>query len=141
MTRSTLALPLAAVVAAGAAAYLIRASRRANEHPVSFGAPHVITVFRPLAEVAGNLPNQLTDRGGALEIELREAPESRGTEISVRPVNGAVSDAEIRRALRVSRSLLEVGDVLKPGVATTTPTLRNRLLRTMTRHGREEGLL
>ena len=56
-------------------------------------------------------------------------------------MNDTVSDAEIRRALRVSRSLLEAGDVLNPGVATTTPTMLNRWLRTLTRHGREEGLL
>jgi hypothetical protein len=91
---------------ASTAAYLIRMSRRANEHPVSFGTSHVITVFRPLAEVAMNLPRQLTDRDGALDVQLSETPEGRGPKSPVRPVNGAVSDAEIRRALRVSRSLL-----------------------------------
>jgi hypothetical protein len=141
MTRTALVWPLGVAAMAGAAAYLIRVSRRADDRSVSSGTPHAITVYRPVDEVAAQLPAQLTDRGGALDVRLRAAPGDRGTEISVRPVNGAVSDAEIRRALRVSRSLLEAGDVLRPGVATTTPTMLNRWLRTLTRHGREEGLL
>jgi hypothetical protein len=140
MTRSSLAWPLGVAAAAGATAYLIRVSRRADARSGS-GTPHVITVFRPVEEVAARLPAQLADRGGALDVRLRAAPGDRGTEISVRPVNDTVSDADIRRALRVSRSLLEAGDVLNPGVATTTPTMLNRWLRTLTRHGREEGLL
>jgi hypothetical protein len=141
MTRSSLAWSLGAAAAVGATAYLIRASRRPGGRSAVSKAPHVITVFRPVDEVAAQLPPQLADRDGALDVQLRAAPAGRGTEISVRPINGTVSDAEIRRSLRVSRSLLEVGDVLRPGVPTTTPTMLNRWLRTLTRHGREEGLL
>jgi hypothetical protein len=138
MKRSTLAVPLGAVAVAGTAAYLVRASRRAKDHS---GTPHVITVFLPPAEVEATLRRPLTSRDDDLDVRLREAPGGRGTEISVRSLTGAVTDAEIRRALRVGRSLLEVGEVLQPGVATTTPTPLNRLLRTATRHGREGGLL
>jgi hypothetical protein len=100
-----------------------------------------VTVFRPIEYVAANLPRQLTDRGDAIEVELREAPAGRGTEIHVRRADDSVSDDEIRRALRTVRSELEVGDVLQPGIATTTPTVLNRGLRTVTSRGREKGLL
>jgi hypothetical protein len=98
-----------------------------------------VTVFRPLDEVAANLPDRLAAPG--VEVDLRPAPGGRGTEIRARAVDGAVSDADLRCALRESRSLLEVGEVLRPGGPTTEPTVLNRALRAATRHGREEGLL
>jgi hypothetical protein len=97
-------------------------------------------VFRPLGYVTANLPEDLRTRDG-IEVELREAPAGRGTEIHVRRTDGTVSDDEIRRALRTGRSQLEVGYVLEPGVATTTPTALNWPLRAATRRGRGKGLL
>jgi hypothetical protein len=70
---------------------------------------HTVTVFRPVEYVAANLPRQLTDRGDAIEVELREAPAGRGTEIHVRRADDSVSDDEIRLALRTGRSELEAG--------------------------------
>jgi hypothetical protein len=102
---------------------------------------HTVTVFQPVEYVTDNLPRQLADRSDAIEVQLRAAPGRRGTEIHVRRKNDSVSDDEIRRALRTGRSQLEVGDVLHPGVATTTPTVLNRGLRAVTKHGREKGLL
>ena len=98
-----------------------------------------MTVFRPLEDVRENLPEELMS--GDLRVELRKAPGDRGTEIHVRAGDGGLSDGEIRRILRESRSVLEAGEVLAPGGPTTTPTVLNRPLRAATRRGRERGLL
>ncbi|MFI6074361.1 hypothetical protein ACIA5C_22645 [Actinoplanes sp. NPDC051343] len=124
--------------AASAATGLAVARRRRTRPPTR--TTHTLTVFRPVDYVRDNLPEQLRERDG-IAVELREAPAGRGTEIHVRRTDGTVSDDEIRRALRTGRSQLEVGYVLEPGVATTTPTPLNRPLRAATRHGREKGLL
>jgi hypothetical protein len=141
MRRSTVAALLGAAAVSGTAAYRLRSARRARSRPISFGRWHAVTVFRPLDEVAASLPKQLTEPADAIEIQLSPAPGGRGTEIHARAVDGTVSDADLRRALRESRSLLEVGEVLRPGGPTTEPTVLNRALRVATRHGREEGLL
>jgi hypothetical protein len=104
-------------------------------------AGHAVTVARPLDYVTAHLPADLTGLGDGVDLELIPAPAGRGTEIHVRRRGDTVSDGDIRRALRTGRSLLEVGDVLQPGVATTTPTLLNRGLRAVTARGREGGLL
>jgi hypothetical protein len=106
----------------------------AASHPV-----HAVTVARPVDYVTANLPGELSDN--AIEARLREAPGGRGTEIHARPANDEVSDDEVRGALRTGKSQLETGEVLEPGVATTTPTVLNRGLRAVTRRGRQKGLL
>ncbi|MEU8814999.1 hypothetical protein [Actinoplanes sp. NPDC048796] len=99
---------------------------------------HVVTVNRPLSEV----PPRLRELADSVEITLSDAPGDRGTEISVRVPDGSpVSEGEVRRALRETRSLVEVGDVLLPSRPTTEKTLANRPLRKVTEHGREGGLL
>jgi hypothetical protein len=144
MRRLTAIAVLVAATATGAAtAYRVIAARQARAWRARVGTRHVITVFRPFDELnAAELPAPLTELRDAVEIELRPAPDDRGTEIAVRPRDGAVTSGTIRRALRASRSLLETGDVLLPsGPPTTKPTLRNRALREATRRGREGGLL
>ena len=138
ITRAVLAT--AATIALGGTIYRIVTKRRPGGATTS-GRRHVITVHRPLDEVADVLPEPLAVYHGAVDVQLRAAPADRGTEISVRALNDTVSDGDIRRLLRKSRSLLEVGDVLQPGGPTTTPTALNRPLRAATRHGREGGLL
>lgn len=137
MTRA--ALVAAATAALGGTTYRL-VSRRSASAPTP-GRRHVITVYRPLDEIAEALPEPLTAYPGALEVQLRPAPADRGTEIVARALNDTVSDGDIRRLLRESRSLLEVGDVLQPGGPTSTPTALNSPLRATTRHGREGGLL
>jgi hypothetical protein len=139
MTRN-LILTVTGAAAAGVTVRAVRARNRPDA-PAGPGKAHVLTVNRPLDEVSGNLPEPLAAVDGAVEIRLRAAPGDRGTEIAVRPVDRTVSAGDIRRILRESRSLLEVGEVLRPGGPTTEPTLKNRVLRTATRHGREGGLL
>ncbi|MEV8510216.1 hypothetical protein AB0368_36045 [Actinoplanes sp. NPDC051475] len=100
-------------------------------------------MFRPFEELTTTqLPGSLTELGDAVEVTLRPAPGSRGTEVVVSARDDTVPAGRIRRALRETRSLLETGDVLLPaGPPTTTPTPLNRPLRAATRHGREGGLL
>jgi hypothetical protein len=141
MGRTRKVLLIAAPLAAGAA--VVTAKRR-NRRGLTSGRPHVVTVFRPLSELeAGSLPGSLKEIADAVEIRLAAAPGDRGTEISVRiPEGSRVSDGDVRRALRETRSLLEAGDVLLPsGPPTTEKTMLNRSLRMATQHGREGGLL
>ena len=139
MTRAMIVI--AAAAAAGGTAYRIAGNRWSRDASARSGRPHVITVNRPITEINDALPEPLTAAQGALEVRLWPAPSDRGTEIAVRALDDTVSDGDIRRLLRESRSLLEVGDVLRPGGPTTTPTAMNRPLRAVTRHGREGGLL
>jgi hypothetical protein len=131
---------VAATTVLGAAGYQLLAARRARTQPVT-GRRHVVTVYRTLDEVRDNLPEVLNDRGGAVVVELREAPAGRGTEISVHAPGGAVPDGDLRHALRDARALLEAGEILRPGGPTTEPTPLNKPLRAVTRRGREGGLL
>jgi hypothetical protein len=138
-TRNTLLA--AAVAAAGVTAAKQLSARRQQRDD---DRRHVITVYRPIDDIRtnGKLPSPLADLGERVDIEMKPAPGDRGTEVFVRARDRAASAREIRRALRDTRSLLEVGDVLLPdGPPTTEPTLANRALREVTRHGREEGLL
>ncbi|WP_229070006.1 hypothetical protein [Actinoplanes sp. DH11] len=133
---------LAAPLAAGAA--IAAARSRAARKPDESGRRHVVTVFKPLSELESQqLPGSLREIADGVEITLRAAPAGRGTEIAVRiPEGSSTTPGEVRRALRETRSLIEVGDVLLPaGPPTTKPTLTNRPLQKATQHGREGGLL
>jgi hypothetical protein len=138
-------LLVAASTAAGAATVKrVLSGRAERRRQSSAGRRHVLTVFRPMEEItaAGGLPEPLARLGDAVAVDLRSAPGDRGTEISVRALTADVDDRAVRRALRESRSLLEIGYVLHPDApATTEPTPLNKPLRAATRHGREEGLL
>jgi hypothetical protein len=141
-TGKILLMAGATAAAAGTvAARRIVAARRSGDD--QDGRRHVITVNRLFDEIGeGALPEPLAALGTGVEIERHPAPGRRGTEIAVRARAGAVSAGDIRRALRESRSLLEVGYVLLPGApATTEPTALNKPLRAATAHGREGGLL
>ena len=140
MTRG---LVVAASTAAGAVAVRRVLAARQDRRQASPARRHVLTVFRPADEItAGGLPEPLARLGDAVAVDLRPAPGGRGTEIAVRPLTGDVDDGAVRRALRESRSLLEVGYVLHPDAPPTTePTPLNKPLRTATAHGREGGLL
>ncbi|MEV6630223.1 hypothetical protein AB0M54_05660 [Actinoplanes sp. NPDC051470] len=68
-------------------------------------------------------------------MRLQAAPGGRGTELHVRTTDPEAPDGEVRRALREGRSLLEIGEVLRPGGPTTEPTLFNKPLRAATGRG------
>jgi hypothetical protein len=133
-------LTAGAAAAAAVTAQRIVAARRSGDPEA--GRRHVITVNRLFDEIGEDpLPGPLAALGAGLEVERHPAPGGRGTEIAARARSGAVSAGDIRRALRESRSLLEVGYVLRPGGPTTEPTVLNKPLRAATAHGREGGLL
>lgn len=141
MRRTGTSLVLAASLTAGVAVAAVRRRRAARARATRHH--HVVTVYKPLSELeATQLPGSLRQIADQVEIHLAAAPGDRGTEIAVRiPDGSAITDGEVRRALRETRSLLEAGDVLLPsGPATTTPTLLNKPLQSITRDGREGGL-
>jgi hypothetical protein len=127
-------LAVAAVAGGAAAVTLARRRARATTGERRW---HSLTVYRPFAEVGANLPEELS----TLEVRLIEAPGDRGTEVHARAFDGGPSDGEVQRILRESRSLLEVGDVLRPGGPTTTPTPLNAPLRAVTDRTRTGGML
>jgi hypothetical protein len=152
------------VVLAGVGAGVLVA-RRMTMHQVGNGAArvardrwHSVTVNRPPEEVApeGRLPEPLAGLGDAVEVRLRPAPRSRGTEMAARLRDGAPAGPcgavariagkdprqEVRAALRQSKQLLETGEVLTPDEPPTTRrTLRNLPLELATRRARGEGRL
>jgi hypothetical protein len=133
-------LTAGAATAGAVTAQRIAAARRTRHRESA--RRHVITVNRPFDEIGeGPLPGPLAGLGDAVEVERHPAPGGRGTEIAARARSGAVAAGDIRRALRESRSELEVGYVLLPGGPTTRPSLLNKPLRAATAHGREGGLL
>lgn len=111
---------------------------------------HAVTVNRPPDVVApdGRLPEPLAAMIDRIEVRVRPAPGDKGTEIHARLLQEVPSDGEddprraLRRALRESRSLIEIGEVIEPNQnRTTQPTPLNRPIAEATQHGREEGLL
>jgi hypothetical protein len=112
---------------------------------------HAVTVNRAPTDVApdGRLPEPLAAMIDHIEVRVRPAPGDKGTEIHARLLREmAPGDGEedprraLRRALRESRCLLEIGEVIQPNLnRTTEPTPLNRPIAAGTQHGREEGLL
>ncbi|AEV85346.1 hypothetical protein ACWT_4326 [Actinoplanes sp. SE50] len=142
MGRTRKSLLIVGPLAAGVVVAATAVRRRGAAPPTR--RRHVLTVYKPLSELESTqLPGSLREIADRVEISLAAAPGGRGTEIAVRIPDGSpVTDGDVRRALRETRSLIEAGDVLLPsGPATTTPTLLNRPLQAATRNGREGGLL
>ena len=80
------------------------------------------------------------------EVTTRPAPGDRGTEIAARLTSPGDDShdrlQELRKALRDTRQVLEVGYVLHPDrPGTTQATPLNKPLREATAHGKEEGRL
>jgi hypothetical protein len=100
---------------------------------------HVVTVNLPLEQVRerGDVLAGLRDLPGA-QLELRPAPADEGTELAV---TGDDHDA-IRKALRDTKALLEVGEVVQPvAEGSAEPTLLNAPLRAAAGHAKEGGRL
>lgn len=131
--------------AAGAIAALRRAVGGASQSDPDADPWHAVTVNRAPGDLPADvLPVPLAAFGDTIEVVMRPAPGDRGTEIHARPLNGADAEAHrrLRRALRESRSLLELGEVIEPNAnVTTEPTALNRPIRAATARGKEEGLL
>jgi hypothetical protein len=144
-----------AATAAGVGAARAAARRRGGPE-----RPLVVTVNRPVEEVAGELVAEgevtgpLADVPGAVDIELRPAPGDRGTEIvaslgdprggtdPVRRGSRVDRQAALREALRLAKQVLETGEVLSPDhPGTSEKTLLNAPLRAATARGRKAGRL
>jgi len=83
-----------------------------------------VTVLRQPSEVdVHRLPAPLADLGDRVEVRIQPASRDRGTELSARlrgpppgsrldRLGGEDAEADLRRALREAKQLLEVGEVL-----------------------------
>jgi hypothetical protein len=110
-----------------------------------------VTVDREPDQVApgGQLPEPLAALGDRIETRARPAPGGKGTELAARlrtPGNPGDNSTrqELRAALRRSKQLIEVGEVLalEPvphGERTATPA--GRALEAVTRRADREGVL
>jgi hypothetical protein len=120
----------------------------------------VLTVNKRQDEIAphNTWPQPLADLGDEVEIELRQAPGNRGTEIAVRErepgqtgpggttsrIAGRTRTQDIRSALRRTKQLLETGEVLAvdpqpPGRRKPTPG--GALIAAATNRAGREGVL
>lgn len=107
------------MLAAGGAAIVVAARAGGSSRPdARAGRPdtertHTATLAVALDEVrSAGLPAPLAELGTAVRVDLREAPGGRGTEMSVTRQGDAVSDDDVREALRRSKALLETGEVI-----------------------------
>ncbi|GEK23442.1 hypothetical protein [Cellulomonas xylanilytica] len=141
-------LSAAAVGAAAVAAARTVADRTSNAADEDVTRWRVVTVNRPLDDVVAGTPAPLADLGDAVEVRVHAAPGDKGSELWARWRDGAdLPDDQdpaqvLRRALRGSKQLLEVGWVLEPGRHTTTEdTVLNAPLRKAISTARGAGLL
>ncbi|MDY1006431.1 hypothetical protein [Curtobacterium sp. CFBP9011] len=150
----------AAVVVAAAGAVVLARRRRPRSAPGTgaASAPRsgwlAVTVARDVDDVlpAGRTPGPLARFGDAVELEARIAPGDKGTELRARFRPGASRAAaagdrdrgRLRAALRETKQLIEVGEVLRVdpvphGRRTATPT--GALVELATARSNEEGTL
>jgi hypothetical protein len=119
-----------------------------------------VTVNKPAGEIApnGDLPAPLADLGDAVEVRITPAADSKGTELAARlrhPEPSGVGAAAarlrgddprqaVRSALRRSKQLLEVGEILRVDpqpAGDRTPTPTGKVLEAITKRAGAEGVL
>ena len=119
-----------------------------------------MTVNKAPGEVApdGNLPEPLADLGDSVEVRITPAADAKGTELAARLREPGPSGAgaiparlsghdprqAVRAALRESKELLEVGEVLRldpQPAGDRTPTPMGKLLDAVTRRAGGEGVV
>ncbi len=117
-----------------------------------------VTVNKAPGEVTpdGNLPKPLADLGDSVEVRITPAADSKGTELAARlrqpepsgagavpaRLSGQDPRQAVRAALRESKQLLEVGEILRVDpqpVGHRTPTPTGKLLEAATRRAGGEG--
>jgi hypothetical protein len=141
--------------AVGAAVVRRVVRRRIDEVETTRSRWHVVTINRGPEEL-GSTPPPLDRLDFPVEVRIRPAPGGRGSELAARLTRGEPTGIgkvlvkvrnddpvrQLRKALRVARSLAEIGEVLLPDwPPTTKPRVRELPLAYATRHGREEGRL
>lgn len=153
---------IVAAVAGGVAARRVLARQHAperNGHEREDASRwRVVTIYRKPDEVApeGRLPEPLAQLGDAIEVQIREAPGDKGTELAARlrmpepsgltgtpaRISGKDPRQAVRSALRESKQLVETGEVLKADTPPTTkPTIRGLPIDLAGRRAGGEGRL
>ncbi len=168
-TRQTVTLTAAAAAAASATGLLVRRLQdsaagdpAANGHHGSDGDNRwrAVTVFLPADQVMpnGRPPAPLAELGDLVEVQVRPAPADLGTELRARlreaessgltgladRVQGDAPAQRVRAALRESKQLLEVGEILRVDPAPhgkRSASLGSKMLEFTTRRAGGEGLL
>lgn len=153
----------AAAAGAGFAVSQIRRSRTRNETSGARAEPRnrwrAVTVNKPVDEVApnGSLPRPLASLSDWVEVRITPAADAKGTEIAARlrypepsgpgavPSRLAGTDPRqaVRSALRESKQLIEVGEVLRvepQPAGDRTPTPAGKILDAVTRRAGAEGV-
>jgi hypothetical protein len=100
---------------------------------------HAVTVNLPIDRVApdGQAPAALRELPG-VTVDVRPAPGDKGTELAVTGDDHML----IRRTLRDTKALLEVGEIAQPvAEGSAESTLLNAPLRAATAHAKEGGRL
>jgi hypothetical protein len=85
------------------------------------GRWRVVTIARTAADIApeGQLPRVLAELGSDIDVEIRPAPKTWGTEVAVRwvgpakPASGEDPEILVRRNLCDVKQLAEVGEILR----------------------------
>jgi hypothetical protein len=110
----------------------------------------VVTIYRPIEELQQTLPQPLADLGDAIEVRVRQGPDSKGTEVAARLSPSRITQLEdpgraleeLRSALRRAKQLCEIGWVHEANVNSTTRTTPlNAPMREALRHAGGEGRL
>lgn len=147
-----------AVVAAGrkAAARVMgmvvqRASGGGRPDPARW---RVVTVYRPIEELLQALPAPLAELGDTIEVDIRNGPGAKGTEVAARiapsrlaalqdrPQDRSAALEELRSALRRAKQEAEIGWVHEADVTSSTRTTPlNAPLQEALRHAGGEGRL
>ncbi|TQM13291.1 hypothetical protein [Pseudonocardia kunmingensis] len=149
------------MIVAGVGVAGARAVRRtmSGPHRGDDAATHnrwlVVTVLRSPDEVVsdGTLPAPLAQLGDLVEVQVRPAPGDKGTELAARLTGGGPTSAaarvqgkdprqRVRAALREAKSILEVGEIVRPDAPPTThPGPGGRLVGKATDIAQGEGRL
>jgi hypothetical protein len=143
---------LSVLVAAGVTAARRISSRSPARQGEEAGRWLAVTVYRPVEEVRGRLPEPIIELGDRVEVRVEPASSDKGTELAVRlrdpgPSGSAARLAgrdprqQVRKALRRAKSLLETGDVLRPDPPSTHPGVGGKLVALASRRAGGEGRL
>jgi hypothetical protein len=105
-----------------------------------------VTVYKQPDEIApgGVLPQPLADLGDSVEVRITPAPGGKGTELAARPRDEAGSAEAVRSALRKSKQLLEVGEILRVDpqpAGHRPPTPAGKVLDAVTSRAGGQGVL
>jgi hypothetical protein len=153
---------LAAAAVGVGVGVVVRQVRRSRARPEADASREprsrwrAVTVNKPASEVApdGALPPPLAELGDAVEVRITAASDGKGTELSARLRDGEPSAAarlvgrdrrqDVRSALRRSKQLIEVGEVLRvdpQSAGYRPPTPAGKVLEAVTRRAGGEGVL